>query len=76
MSKANVTYILAGGVGIEGHFLDNLIFTPATLINIDIKPRTENNKVNSNLDILFTVAILTEDEFDALQVGPTTVWSK
>jgi len=72
-NRADIAYILTGGIGIEGHFLDNLIFTPATLVNIDIDPQTEKNKVNPNLNNLIKVAILTEGEFDALQVDTFTV---
>jgi hypothetical protein len=40
---------------------------------IDIKPGSEENSINSRSNGVFPVAIITTDEFDALQVDPGTV---
>ena len=72
-NRADISYILAGGIGIEGLFLDNLIFTSTTFVNIDIVSQTEKNEVNPNVNSLIKVAILTEGEFDALQVDTFTI---
>ena len=44
----------------------------ATVVTIDIKPGTEANSINPNSNGLVAVAILTEGEFDALQLDPDT----
>jgi hypothetical protein len=55
--------------------LDNVTFGIGDngIIEIDIKPNDEANKINPRSSGLLAVAILTAGEFDALQIDPMTV---
>lgn len=56
-------------------FLDDASLTvmPATVhIQVDIKPDSDINSVNTDSNGVITVAVLTSEDFDALQVDPDT----
>ena len=50
-----------------------LIPEPSTLANLDIKPGSDPNSVNLKSRGVLPVALLTTDDFDALQVDLTTI---
>jgi len=55
--------------------IDNVTFgiSVVEMVNVDIKPRNEANTINPRSPGVLAVAIITEGDFDALQVDPMTV---
>lgn len=70
----DISYVLAGGVGSEGLFLDNLQFKlPGAIVKIDIKPGSFPNSINLRSNGATPVAILGSASLDVNDIDVSTL---
>lgn len=70
--SADIAYIIAGGVGAEGHFLDNLQFSSEAMVNtanIDIDPKRNERECNNKRQVV----IFGQADFDVTTININTL---